>query len=74
MIYYRALNIIKKPNHVPIPRTDKMFDRLGQEKNFSKPDPNAGFHQIRVNEEDVEKTAFKTKYGHFEFLLMPMGL
>lgn len=51
-----------------------MFDRLGQAKFFSKLDLKAGFHQIRVAPEDIEKTAFKTKYCHFEFMVMPMGL
>lgn len=51
-----------------------MFDRLGQATVFSKLGLKAGFHHIRVQEENVEQTAFKTKYGHFEFLVMSMGL
>ncbi len=51
-----------------------MFDRLRKAKYFSKMDLKIGFHQIRVAPEDMEKTAFNTKYGHFEFLVMPMGL
>lgn len=74
VIDYRALNRITKPNHAPIPRTDEMFDRIGRARVFSKLDLKAGFHQIRVREEDIEKTAFKTKYGMFEFMVMPMGL
>lgn len=74
VIDYRALNCITKHNNAPIPRTDEMFDRLGRARFFSKLDLKTGFHQIRVAAEDVEKTAFKTKYGHFEFLVMPMGL
>lgn len=74
VIDYRALNRITKHNNAPIPRTDEMFDRLGQARYYSKLDLKTGFHQIRIAPADVEKTAFKTKYGHFEFLVMPMGL
>ncbi len=51
-----------------------MFDMLGDAKVFSKMDLKTGFHQIRVKPEDIEKTAFNTKYGQFEYLVMPMGL
>lgn len=74
VIDYRALNRITKHNNAPIPRTDEMFDRLGRARFYSKLDLKTGFHQIRINPADVEKTAFKTKYGQFEFLVMPMGL
>lgn len=74
VIDYRALNRITKHNNAPITRTDKMFDCLGQAQFFSKLDLKTGFHQIRISPDDVEKTAFKTKYGNFEFLVMPMGL
>lgn len=74
VIDYRALNRITKRNNAPIPKTDGMFDRLGRAAVYSKLGLKSGFHQIRVREEDIEKTAFKTKYGHFEFLVMPMRL
>ena len=74
VVDYRALNQITKKNSAPLPRPDEMFDRLGDAKFFSKLDLKVGFHQIRVKPEDIEKTAFKTKYGHFEYLVMPMGL
>ena len=51
-----------------------MFDRLGAAKYFSKMDLKTGFHQIRVKPEDIVKTAFNTKYGQFEYMVMPMGL
>lgn len=57
-----------------MPRTDEMFDQLGKAKVFSKLDLKTAFHQVRIKEEDIEKTAVKTKYGLFEFMDMPMGL
>lgn len=74
MVDYRALNRITKRNNAPLPRCDEMFDRLGEATVFSKMDLKVGFHQIRVQASDVEKTAFNTKYGQFEYLVMPMGL
>ena len=74
VVDYRALNRITKRNNAPLPRSDEMFDRLGGAKYFSKLDLKTGFHQIRVKPEDIEKTAFNTKYGQFEYLVMPMGL
>ena len=57
-----------------MPRSNEMFDMLGDAKIFSKMDLKTGFLQIRVNPDDIEKTAFNTKYGQFEYLVMPMGL
>lgn len=51
-----------------------MFHRLGEASYFSKLDLKTGFHQIRISPKDTNKTAFKIKYGHYEFLVMPMGL
>ena len=73
VVDYRALNRITKRNNSPIPRSDEMFDRLGGAKFFSRLDFKTGFHQIRMRPSDVEKTAFNTKYGQFEYLVMPMG-
>ena len=73
VVDYRALNRITKKNSTPLPRSDEMFDRLGEATVFSKMDLKTGFHQIRVKPEDIEKTAFNTKYGQFEYLVMPMG-
>ena len=61
VVDYRALNRITKRNNTPLPRSDEMFDRLGEAKVFSKMDLKVGFHQIRVRACDVEKTAFNTK-------------
>lgn len=74
VIDYRAQNSITKRNNTPLPRTDEMIARLGKAKIFSKLDLKSGFHQIRVKNEDIGKTAFGTKYGHYEFSVMPMGL
>ena len=58
----------------PTPRSDEIFDILGGSQFFTKIDLKTGFHQIRVKPEDVEKTAFQTKYGQYEYLVLPMGL
>ena len=74
VVDYRDLNRITKRNNAPLPRSDEMFDLLGKTKFFSKMDLRTGFHQIRVKPDDVEKTAFSTEYGKFEYLAMLMGL
>ena len=74
VVDYGMLNKITKKNSTPTPRSDEMFDVIGGSKIFSKIDLKTGFHQIRVKPEDVEKTAFQTKYGQYEYLVLPMGL
>jgi len=74
VVDYRGLNEITVKNKYPLPLMDELFDRVQGAKFFTKLDLRTGFHQIRVAEEDVHKTAFRTRYGSFEFLVLPMGL
>jgi len=71
---YRALNKITKRNAYPLPNISDIMDQLQGAKVFSKVDLCSGYYQILMDPADVEKTAFRTKYGHFEFKVLPFGL
>ncbi|GJZ03819.1 putative reverse transcriptase domain-containing protein [Tanacetum coccineum] len=72
-IDYKELDRITVRNRYPLPRIDDLFNQLQGAKFFSKIDLRSGYHQLCVKEQDVSKTAFRARYGHYEFLVMPFG-
>nr|GEU32175.1 putative reverse transcriptase domain-containing protein [Tanacetum cinerariifolium] len=73
-INYQELNKLTVKNRYPLPRIDDLFDQLQGSSVYSKIDLRSGYHKLRVREEDVLKTAFRTRYGHYDFQVMPFGL
>ncbi|GKB27151.1 putative reverse transcriptase domain-containing protein [Tanacetum coccineum] len=73
-IDYQELNKLIVKNRYPLPRIDDLFDQLQGSSVYSKIDLQSGYHKLRVREEDIPKTTFRTRYGHYKFQVMPFGL
>jgi hypothetical protein len=73
-IDYRQLNQMTIKNNYTLPRINDLFDQVRGEKIFSKLDLRFGYHQVRINDEYVNKKKFRTHYGHYEFVVIPFGL
>jgi hypothetical protein len=71
---YQPLNAVMIKNKYPLPRIDILFDQLANARVFSKVDLRSGYHQIKIHSEDIPKTAFSTRYGLYEYLVMSFRL
>ena len=73
-VNYRGLNNLTIKNRYPLPLIGESLDRLGRAKQFTQLDLTSAYHRMRIREGDEWKTAFRTRYGHFEYQVMPFGL
>ena len=73
-IDYCQLNKMTIKNRYPLPRIDDLFDQVVGAKIFLKIDLRSGYHQVRIRDENIPKTAFRTRYGHYEFVVIQFGL
>ena len=72
-IDYRQLNKMTIKNWYPLPRIDGLFDQVGGAKIFLKIELWSGYHQVQIHDEDIHKTVFRTRYDHYEFVVMSFG-
>ena len=73
-IDFRELNKVSVKNKYPLPRIDDLFDHLKDARIFSKIDLRSGYQKVRIKDEDISKTAIRTRYGHYELTVVPFGL
>ena len=72
-IDYRELNKVTIKNKYPLPQIDDLFDQLQGAAVFSKIDLRSGYYQLRIRDKNIPKTAFRSRYGHYKFKVMPLG-